>query len=465
MRNPFKRKSRKSAEKPVDATIRPAGAKDIYLKREEFSATADHFMKRPAGFMLKGPIFIIFAILFAALIYSFFAEVKVKVTVPVIVAGEEYVVQSPVVGSISAIYVNNGDMVEERDAIISILSEGILINESNIAGIVTDMQMLEKQFRLVTTAVEKIEKIASDYGSRSSLFRANVASQADFDYSEGTIDDEVVHVSEENWKQSEYFNMVERLSIRLESLWKEYQQTKVLLDKQEKIYNEDKKLFENDVITEYQLVASQEKYLNLKGSVSNIINSFKIEIFNTLENLLEQRSQIYNQYNSIKQELEQSEIAGENIIIRDKLVVINSKYPGEVVELSAKSYEYIGRGTQLLTIVRGDMPKFGRMYISDGDMGKVAPGQKITVKFEAYPYQEYGVQSGSLVNISPDPQPGAGGIQYAAKMDFDNLNPKIDLKYGMSGVAEINTGSKRMIETVFMPITKIFDYFEGTDGK
>jgi hypothetical protein len=444
--------------------LEPISSKDVFRKKEQFSAAAEHFMKRPAGFVLKGPIFIIFMLLLAAFIYSFIAKVTTKVTVPVVVSGVEYVVQSPVVGSVSSIYVAGGDKVGEQDPVISILSEGILVTESNITEIVGDLELMENRFRLITTAIKKIEQTAGHYGRRNSVFAVSIASEADFEFSEGTIDKSNVNISEEKWTQSEYYNIVERVRINLKDMSNEYYRTKELLAKQKSIYSEDKKLFKSDVITEYQLAASHEKYLNLKARLANIINQFKVEIYSNLERLLEQRSQLYEQYKSIKLQLEESQIAEENIIVRDKLVIINARYPGEVVDISANSYEYIGRGTQLMTIIRHDMPKFGLIYIPDSDMGKVTPGQPVNIKFEAYPYQEYGVQSGRIVSISPDPKGIGGQIKYKSKMAFDIVNPKIDLKYGMSGIAEISTGQKRLIETIFMPISKVFEYFEGTGG-
>ena len=34
----------------------------------------------------------------------------------------------------------------------------------------------------------------------------------------------------------------------------------------------------------------------------------------------------------------------------------------------------------------------------------------------------------------------------------------------MHGLAEIETGEKRLIETVFAPVTKVFDYLHGSDN-
>jgi len=47
-------------------------------------------------------------------------------------------------------------------------------------------------------------------------------------------------------------------------------------------------------------------------------------------------------------------------------------------------------------------------------------------------------------------------IKVALKTD-----PKIDLKAGNMGIAEINTGKKRVIELIFAPVTRFFDYLDG----
>lgn len=461
----IKPKSKESSEKEDKLFLEPTSAKDVYLKKEQFSATAEHFMNTQPSFVLKGPIFIIFIVIFAAIIYSFFAKVQTKVSTPVTVTGEEYLVQSPVLGSVSSIYISNGESVKEQQSIISILSEGMLVTQSNIHEVLTDLQNMESRFKLITYAIKQIESHANYYGKRNSNFSVNISSEVDFSTNDGLLNADNVNVSEQKWRQSEYYNIVERLKIKMKNLWTEYYRTRKLLSKQEQIYEEDKELFEKDVITSYQLASSHEKYLNLQASASNILNTFKIDIFEIVEQLMEQRTSVYEKYRNIKLELDETQISEENIIIKDKLVIVNAKYPGEVVNINVKSYEYVARGMGLLTIIRSDLPDYGEMYIPDSDIGKVAPGQKVTIKFDAFPYQEYGVQIGTLVNISADPISTGSGISYKAKMTFEKVNPKINLRYGMRGSAEISTGEKRLIETIFAPITAVFDYFKGADKK
>jgi multidrug resistance efflux pump len=245
-------------------------------------------------------------------------------------------------------------------------------------------------------------------------------------------------------------------------MWNDLQLTSKLLEKQKKIFTEDEKLFKREVITEYQYASSQQSYLSMESQFSNQINNFKIQIFSTIENLVQQRDLVVSQHKDIKSQLDQTLINDENIIINDKLVLIKSKYPGIIADIAVNSYELINRGMNVLTIIRSDLPKYGVLYIMDENIGKIKTGQKVNIKFDAFPFQEYGVQSGVIVSISTDPKIIDGaGLAYEARMAFDNINPKIKLKYGMHGLADIETGEKKLIETIFAPISKIFDYING----
>jgi multidrug resistance efflux pump len=443
----------------------PTSSEELFRKQNQFSATAEHFMNTSSGFVLKGPIYIIFMVLFAAVIYSFFAKIDTKVSATLGVSGEEYLVQSPVLGSVSSVFVSQDEEIKQQQEMITLISESILVSEENLNELNQELKMIRNKHSEINYSIEKIKQLAKYYSDKNAKFNMTLP-VANF-----SIPDEMTGsmltpmLADTIWQKSEYYHQVQSISVTLNQLWFDYQRSEQLRMNQEKIYTEDQKLFEKEIITEYQAASSHQQYLNLVTQTENYINNFKLEIYNNLKLLLDLKQQVGMQFREIKSKIEQTQILDDEVVIEDRVCLVKAKYPGVVAKINVKSYQYIARGMILIKIIRNDMPKTGLTYITDQNISKVKPGQAVSIKFDAYPYQNYGVQMGEVVTISPEAQlvPGIG-YAYEAEIVFGELNDKMNLKYGMRGTAEIQTGSKRMIETFFAPITKVFDYINGKDS-
>jgi multidrug resistance efflux pump len=85
---------------------------------------------------------------------------------------------------------------------------------------------------------------------------------------------------------------------------------------------------------------------------------------------------------------------------------------------------------------------------------KVKIGLKSNIKFEAYPYQEYGVIQGIVENISLVPQASKDGDYYLLEMSVnDSLSTtygkKLTMKQEMQGSANIIMEDRRVVERLF----------------
>jgi hypothetical protein len=107
-----------------------------------------------------------------------------------------------------------------------------------------------------------------------------------------------------------------------------------------------------------------------------------------------------------------------------------------------------------MRIIRSDLPLVGIMYITSRDVASVMAGQDVYIKYDAFPYRDYGVQKGKVLSVSSDVKNIDGvGYGYEVHISLDNKNPRIKLIYGSTAIAEIATGKKRFIEVFFSPIT------------
>lgn len=85
----------------------------------------------------------------------------------------------------------------------------------------------------------------------------------------------------------------------------------------------------------------------------------------------------------------------------------------------------------------------------------------VNMKFDAFPYQDYGIVTGKVLTISPDARSDETlGTVYRVDIALDTtyINHKgkaIALKAGQTATAEIVINQRRLISVVLDPIRKL----------
>ncbi len=99
--------------------------------------------------------------------------------------------------------------------------------------------------------------------------------------------------------------------------------------------------------------------------------------------------------------------------------------------------------------------------LSNKEAGFVEIGMPVQVKFDAYPYQDYGVISGKVLSISADAEPDEQlgevyRVTVALERDYitDNQKP-IKFKAGQTATAEIIIRRRRILEVFLDPIRRL----------
>ena len=137
-------------------------------------------------------------------------------------------------------------------------------------------------------------------------------------------------------------------------------------------------------------------------------------------------------------------------------------------------------GTVLMTLVPKDEPLFADVAIKNDDVGFVEVGQKAQIKLAAYPFQKYGMLTGTVTRVSADAtesgktnvsqhingntdeEASAASIStYKARIRLDNQTltapqgNRLQIAPGMQIVAEINQGKRTVLEYLFSPVQKV----------
>jgi len=94
---------------------------------------------------------------------------------------------------------------------------------------------------------------------------------------------------------------------------------------------------------------------------------------------------------------------------------------------------------------------FGEVWVPQQNLGKVRAGQRVLIKFDSYPFQEYGTVAGRIAYLSEIP---SKQDVFLAKVDLPdglrtNYGKSIAYKSGIKASAEIITTDQRLLERLF----------------
>ena len=103
-----------------------------------------------------------------------------------------------------------------------------------------------------------------------------------------------------------------------------------------------------------------------------------------------------------------------------------------------------------------------KIEIAEHDRGFLREGLPVQLKFNAFPYQRYGLIHGTLQFISPATKPSSATKQpvYEGRVSLDQTEYSIGetrypLRYGMTAVAEIVVRERRLIDLALDPFRNI----------
>lgn len=155
-------------------------------------------------------------------------------------------------------------------------------------------------------------------------------------------------------------------------------------------------------------------------------------------------------------------------------IVLTAPEDGVVSSLQAELGGAVGTAVPLLTIVPANTLLQAHLYVPSRGVGFLKPGQKVQLRLQAFPYQKFGFQEGTVVAVSRSasspselPQHLAGATGAAAgepvyrvtvdmpRQSVQAYGSATPLQAGMKVDADIFIESRRLIEWVFDPLFTI----------
>lgn len=154
---------------------------------------------------------------------------------------------------------------------------------------------------------------------------------------------------------------------------------------------------------------------------------------------------------------------------RNQLVELDSPSDAVVLEIAKLSQGSIARGTEpLFTLVPLGAKLEAEVQIDSTDVGNIKVGDKVEVKLDAFPFQQYGALTGKVRTISEDSfkrdASATHGLDsyYQGRIDLGdshlkNMTDRSKLLPGMTLSAEILVGKRSVMSYLLWPLTKTMD--------
>lgn len=190
----------------------------------------------------------------------------------------------------------------------------------------------------------------------------------------------------------------------------------------------------------------------MREAISSANQNLKATVINKSENHTKYLSNLLQAHNSLKRAIRDWEY---------KYVLASS------IEGIASFQQFWGTNQQVNTgdVVFSVLPLdktelVGKLTLPSQNAGKVIVGQKVFVKLDNFPYQQYGMLLGEVQNISVSPNVEGNYFVYIAmpKGTKTSYNQNLPFKQELLGNAEIITEDLSVAERVFYKFKDIFKY-------
>jgi hemolysin D len=448
--------------KPLSEALGEHGAEGIAILTAE-----------PLG-LTQGLVFAMVALVASALVWSFVGHADVMVSAQGTLAPESEVRRfyAPIDGELADLYIAEGQPVRKDDVVARLNARGAIEAASNA---------LEAQLKL-----DDAEREWKQFPEKKLLMERKIAALKDQMDVEEHQHQQRVAEGTSKLAEGQKAQLQEARST-LENARRARDAAKVELDRFQRLLA----LPGGGGVAEAQVDAKRNAYLEADGAY-RVEQSRLAELdfrlshdFTQAKRQLETSGQeattLRLQYEAAMREVASTEdklrlqlqtarlvadaaarIRFENID-KDNFLLILAPVSGVVTDVtSTQPGDKIQANTPLGGIAPANAKPVLKIEIAEHDRAFLREGQRVKLKFNAFPYQRYGVIDGTLAFISPATKPSPSTKQpvYEGRVTLDRdfyqiADTKYPLRYGMTATAEIVVRERRLIDLGLDPFRSV----------
>jgi len=426
------------------------------MNEHEFKPILAEIQDKPPNPLGRLFLWILLTLMVLVIAWMYFAKVDVVVSArgKVVPDGDLKVLQPFEIGVIRKILVKEGDYVKEGQVLVEI---DPTVEVADIQGKERNLFFHKLTNRRVKAILSGKEFLASDVTTESQL-QTNLY-RVQKEHLKASLKAKEKEIEE---IKKVIYSLKEEIS-KLNHLMN------VVLEEEEKL----KALVIAGSVAEAKYREKVKERLNLEREISLKKNQVE-EYMLRLERVMHEIDTIKSEFSEKLLVEAGSSLQQENLLTSEITAVkfkkskrfITSPVNGYVHLIAVKTVGGIITPAQpLISIVPENTPLVVKAFVLNKDIGFIKPDHNVIVKVDTYDFQKYGTLKGKVKIVSPfsveDREIGVDGYPVYIKLDSSELKTKdgkiYKIKPGMTVLAEINTGKRRVIELILFPFVKYID--------
>ncbi|WP_136468919.1 HlyD family secretion protein [Flagellimonas onchidii] len=424
---------------------------ELNLRSEE----VQEILTNPPAWIVRWGITLIFMFTIIILALSFMIKYPDFVTAKVIVTTERPTerIVARYSGALDYIYIENGDTVKvgQRMAIIR--------NTANTR----DVYFLKS---ILDTLPLKSSGLIFPIGLTSNLILGDIET-AYINFEKSYVDYSLLKDLDPYTNQlSGNRQSLAEIKLRLKDQIKQKQVLEQEYELEKKDFERHQKLYEKGVISEQEFETKKLEFLQMEKNISTMAISIsqmreaissagqtlKSTQINKQEDDTRFLANLSQAYNTLKKAIRDWE----------HTYVLSSSIEGVAsFQEFWGTNQFINSGEVVFSILPTDKSTLvGKLTIPSQNAGKVTLNQKVLVKLDNFPYQQYGTLSGKVKNISISPDKEENYFVYISLPSgtMTSYNRELPFDQELLGNAEIITEDLSVAERIFYKFKDIFKY-------
>ncbi|MYB54873.1 MAG: HlyD family type I secretion periplasmic adaptor subunit [Gemmatimonadetes bacterium] len=402
-------------------------------------------------FFSRALIYVLLLFIAISIAWAWYGQVDIVATAPfrLVPLGKVQNIQAPRSGEIQEIAIHSGDLIAEGQILFRLRSQETLKEFRELEQ--AEIAFKKAEFDLQQTLPQK--RILAKETISALEHRVRVMQTAMQTYREALGN----HTQKQNTTSHPPDIEIEIHTAEVEHLKQQYEQ--------------NQKLYEKRLIS---LAARDEAKVRYLSALAELparmaeINRYEVSLKDLKRQILEERLELertranfQNAYDIAEIRLKQAKQTVNRSVDAD-IDLILAPEPGIITQVLVNTPgQVVNKGQTLVTIAPASTPIVAEALILNKDVGLLSSGQKVKLKFEAFPFQDYGIQHGYLRQISPDAMGDEGsGTVFRGIIDLDNKTIFVHgeekaFMFGMKGTAEIITDRQSILMLALNPLRQL----------
>lgn len=427
------------------------------------AAEAAEFLESLHPAFSRASLYVLLALALAGLLWAGFGKVDVVATSPfrLIPLGQVNPVQTPQGGEIERIAVEEGDRVTRGQVLFRLRSRETWMELRELEQAKTDFQRADDDLREALPRKRCLAREAvSALEARLRLTQAMIQThrEAMEAYREGVEEVDRGHPGEDGGRAETDL----KAEIRFRSAEMEH------LKQQ---YADSRQFYEKRLISRAALEEARVRYFGALAALPSrmaeihpletVVQDLKRQILEAKLGLDQESARAAHAYEVAASRYARARQATGRGLDADS-DLIPAPEAGVVTQVFVNTVgQVVNRGQTLATLALASAPLVAEAMIPSKDVGLIRPGQSVKLKYEAFPFGEYGIKRGRLLRVSPDAVidpvlgPSYRGLVALEEGTIRVRGEERPLRYGMKGIAEVVTDRKSILSLLLSPLRQL----------